>query len=950
MSTPPLALPLTPQQRGVYFLHCLAPDSAVYNVPVVLRVRGPLDPLRLQRAVDLLRLRHDALRLTVEEHDGGVRQLVHTAEDAAPVRVRVTARPGADPREAAMVAVRHAAEPFDLVRGPLWRVDLVSTAPEDHALVFCFHHIVVDEISATTLAGELHRAYEDPALLDPAGPEHSYARFCAERPAAPDAGGLAFWRRRLAGLLPLPLPEEHVPEEHGLFTGDRVPFTVPARVADRLTEVCRTHRVSEFMVFHAVLQVLLHRWTGSEDIAVGTPMSGRTDERFLDTVGFFQNTVVLRQQVTPGQDFAALLKAGRRTVLEALQHQETPFEAVVDALRPAREGSRNPLFQVALVFNRRKVEQDWTLPGLTVEPLPFPWKSSHFDLTLTLQHDRDEITGSFAYSAQRLTRPTAARLASMYLRLLEGLLDDPQLTCGDAELQTSEERARVLALGRAAGRHVLDERLRPLPQGCYGQVWTGDPETGEVTPTGERARFDADGRLRPWRDPAEAALAAQPGVARALVAEEAGERVGYAVPAPGTGLPAARELLARLQQRVAAHLVPQRVVLCAELPPAPDGRVDPATVTAPAGTGDAQDPGDEKPRGATERCVAALFEELLGVPGLGRHDDFFDYGGHSLLAVRLAGRIGEETGRELPVSVLMKTPTVRGVAAALDAAHRGGPGVVVQLRDGAPASAPDAAHPVTVVLLHPVGGTLLCYDELLARLPAAVPVVGLERAAGPHPEDTTYDALVDRYATALAAALPGRRIALVGWSLGGVLAHSVAARLTGLGHDVALLALVDSLAGRTPDDAERLALGRDLLDELAARVEEFGSDVVGADDTELLLVRRLGVDPAALRRTPPGQAAAMLRGWGELLGLAAGCRPVPVTVPTRLYLCRDNPPGYPDELAASWRGLTGPTGRIPVPGAHVEALDAPAATVIAADLTAALAAAEAGRAGAVAAS
>ncbi|MEU6422776.1 condensation domain-containing protein [Streptomyces spiralis] len=925
-----LTLPLTPQQRGVYFLHCLAPDSAVYNVPVVLRVRGGLDCDRLQKAVDLLQRRHQALRLTVEERGGEVLQFVHPPHRAAPVRVNRIALPGAGPRAAAREAVRHAAEPFDLVRGPLWRVDVVETAPDEHALVFCFHHIVMDEVSATAVAEELHQAYAAPEALDPAGPEHTYAEFCGLLRAEDDPAGLDFWRTRLKDLRPLPLPEEHIPQEHGLFTGDRVPFTVPEPVSALLGEVCRRHRVSEFMVFHAVLQVLLHRWTGATDLAVGTPMSGRTDERFLRCVGFFQNTVVLRSQVTPELSFAALLKSARRTVLEGLQHQRTPFESVVDAVRPAREGARNPLFQVALVFNRRKVEQDWTLPGLTVEPLPFEWKSSHFDLTLTLQHEYDVVKGDFAFSAQRFSRATVERLVAMFLRLLGALSADPELPAGDVELHGAQEREHVLALGRAAGRHVLDERLRPLPLGCYGAVHTGDPLTGEVTPTGERGRFDAAGRFELWRDPAEAALTAHPAVERALVTAEGAERVGYVVPRPGADLPAARELLARLQQRVPAHLLPQRIVVCAQLPPVADGPVDPDAVAgleAVDGLEAARD--GEEPRGETERRVAELFEELLGVPGLGRYDNFFDFGGHSLLAVRLAGRVADELGRTLPVGAVMKDPTIRGIAAALtDGTPDGGSGPVVRLREG--------SSPVAVALVHPVGGTLMCYGGLLSRLPREATVVGLERPPGPQPQDTSYGDLVDRYARALAEAVPGRRIALVGWSLGGVLAHSVAGRLVETGHEVALLALVDSLAQRTPADAERMTLTRARLDELAERVRAEGSGVIGATDEERLLMRRFGVDVDALRQTPPDQAAGMLHGWGRLLALVAGCRPVATEVPTRLYLCRGNPAGYPEALAASWSGLARDLETVPVPGTHVEALKPPAVDTIAADLAAAL--------------
>ncbi|WP_448317092.1 condensation domain-containing protein [Streptomyces sp. CO7] len=937
MTTAPVALPLTPQQRGVYFLHCLAPDSAVYNVPIVLRVRGGLERERLTRAVEVLRSRHQALRLTVEERDGQVLQLIHPAGSAAPVGVSWTVMPGADAEAAAAEAVRRAAEPFDVVRGPLMRVDVVETAPDDHALVLCFHHLVVDETAATTLAGELDRLYGDPSALPASGPEHTYAQFCAGLLAEPDPAGLAFWRERLAGMPALPLPEEHVAEDHGLFTGDRVPFTVPAAVSERLGAFCRTHRVSEFMVFHAALLVLLHRWTGATDIAVGTPMSGRTEPRFAETVGFFQNTVVLRGAVDPEESFAALLKRARRTVLESLQRQDTPFEAVVEAVRPTREATRNPLFQVALVFNRRKVEQDWTLPGLDVAPLPFRWASSHFDLTLTLLHEYGVLKGDFAFSAQRFGRPTVECLTGVLLRLLDGLLADPDAPVAAAELVPDDERARLLTLGKEAGRYVLDERGRPLPLGFWGPVHTGDPAGGTVTPTGEVGRFAPEGGFELWRPPAEAALAAHPAVlAAALVPGgegESGESVGCVVLRPDERPPEPRALLDHLAARVPAHLMPRRIVVCDALPAGVDGRPDLdalARLVAPAsGAPDASDgPRDEEPRGDLERRLADVFEALLGVPGLGQHDNFFDYGGHSLLAVRLVTQVTEELGRPLNVGLFMNNPTVAALARALTEGTGTDRDGLVRLREG-----DGSADGLAVALIHPVGGTLMCYSGLVPLLPPGVEVVGLERVAGAHPDDASYEELVARYATTLSTALKGRRVALLGWSLGGVLAHSVAAALTGLGHEVALVALLDSLARRTADDAGQLSATGGQLFALAGAVRREGTGVLGGTEEQRLLMRRLGVDPAALRETHAEEAARMLEDWGRLLDLVAGCVPAPAGAPVQLFLCADNPPGYPEALEASWQGLAAGLEVHRVPGTHTEVLGSPAVERVAAAFT-----------------
>jgi len=427
-TTGTLRIPVAPSQRAIFFMHSLAPDSSVYNVPVALRVTGRLDPAALQRAVDVLLDRHQALRTTFEEHDGQPVQLIYPAGRAPRVEITwsVPPEPGLD--GATAEAARRAAAPFDLHRGPLWRVDAVEIGPDDRAVMLSFHHIVIDEVSATVLAAELRTAYADPAGMAPIPSGHEYADFCLSQQDGVDAEGLAYWREQLAGLATRALPSELAGGrgvESGLFHGDRVRFTLGAATTEALNTFCVRQRTSPFMVFHAVLSTLLHGWTGERDLAVGVPMGGRIDERFAATVGFFQNTVVLRAEVQDDEPFTRLLKRSRRTVLEALQYQHTPFESVVEAVRPARESTRNPLFQAALVYNRVKVEEEWSLAGLRTVPLAFEWPVSHFDLTLSLEHQEGVLNGQFAYDTDRFRQATVQELAGVFAGLLDAVLAEP---------------------------------------------------------------------------------------------------------------------------------------------------------------------------------------------------------------------------------------------------------------------------------------------------------------------------------------------------------------------------------------------------------------------------------------------------------------------------------------------------------------------------------------------
>ncbi|HET8642137.1 MAG TPA: condensation domain-containing protein, partial [Pseudonocardiaceae bacterium] len=427
-------IPLAPSQRGIYFLYSLARGSSAYIVPVALRVRGHLEPARLQRAVDTLLARHQALRTTFEEAGGEPVQLVHPPATAPKVTVRwATGAAGAGGLAAASrEAERRAWAPFDLAEGPLWRVDVVPIGPAESALTFAFHHIIFDEASASVLARELRIAYADPEALPGIGPGREYVDFCLSQQDGPDGDGLAYWRERLRGLGPQVLPQERTAPQAELFTGERRRFTVPRSTSDLLATFCTRHRMSAFMVFHSVLAALLQGWTGRTEIAIGTPVTTRADDRFGETVGYFQNTIVLRSTVDPGDTFAELLERGRRTVLEALTHQHTPFESVVAAVRPARDTTRNPLFQAALVYNRVKLEQGWELPGLRVDPLPFDWPVAQFDLTLTLVNDAGVLEGEITYDTGRFFRETVDGLAAMFVELLHALLLDPQLTVARA--------------------------------------------------------------------------------------------------------------------------------------------------------------------------------------------------------------------------------------------------------------------------------------------------------------------------------------------------------------------------------------------------------------------------------------------------------------------------------------------------------------------------------------
>ncbi|MFD7567557.1 amino acid adenylation domain-containing protein [Streptomyces tendae] len=445
--------PASAAQRRLFFLWSLAPRSAVYNVAGGLCVRGGLDIGRLEGALGALQWRHESLRTTFEERDGEVVQRVHGLEEFDRVRVTVTSAPGASYGERRSWATselhRLAAEPFSLDSGPLWRCDAIELSPDEHLVAFVFHHIIMDEVSSTVFARDLEEAYADPLVFLDAAPAPQYADHCAAQETLPGhAEQLAYWERRLAGLETEPLPESGSGEETDATVGSRVGLSLDTGTVGALGDLCGRRGAGAFVGFLAGYLVLLHRWTGRTDLTVGVPVAGRPDPESYGVIGFFSNTVVLRCEITPELTFEEVLARAGDAVYDALEYQNVPFDAVVEAVRPDREPGRNPLFQASLVYETADLADTWALKDLEVTELPLELDVSHFDLTLGLRSGGSRTTGEITYSTARFSRPAMEEVATAYATLLRNLCRDPAAPVGDAELLDERRREEVLALGR----------------------------------------------------------------------------------------------------------------------------------------------------------------------------------------------------------------------------------------------------------------------------------------------------------------------------------------------------------------------------------------------------------------------------------------------------------------------------------------------------------------------
>ncbi|MBP2473028.1 amino acid adenylation domain-containing protein/non-ribosomal peptide synthase protein (TIGR01720 family) [Crossiella equi] len=432
----PERVPLSYAQHRLWFLNHLEGPSPTYNMPLVLRLTGDLDQTALRRALNTLVHRHEALRTVFPDVDGQPYQHVLPALDlplpVVPVR----------DLDAALREAVHRG--FDLTTEAPIRATLFRVAPQEHVLLVLLHHIAADGASMGPLARDLTHAYAGRAL--PALPVQyaDYTLWQRDLLATAREEQLDYWRTQLAGLPEtLALPYDHPRPATASYRGGAHLARVDADLHTRLTALGRAHGASLFMVLQAAFASLLSRLGAGTDIPLGAPVAGRADQALDDLVGFFVNTVVLRADVSGDPAFEELLGRVRTASLAAYDHQDVPFEHLVDALRPARSLAHHPLFQVMLAFETGE-EPDLTLPGLTVGGYDTPLGIAKFDLTLTVSERPDGLDLYLEYSTDLFEPGTTAALLARFQRWLHALVADPGQPLSRLPLLTPAEEHRLL--------------------------------------------------------------------------------------------------------------------------------------------------------------------------------------------------------------------------------------------------------------------------------------------------------------------------------------------------------------------------------------------------------------------------------------------------------------------------------------------------------------------------
>jgi len=446
-----VAPPSFAQQR-LWLLDRLMPTRTAYNIEHALRLSGELDGEALRGALNELVRRHEVLRTRFGEQDGQPVQVIAPELTVAlAIEDLQECAPAAREAEAQRRARAEAEAPFDLARGPLIRARLFRLAPSEHWLLIVLHHIVTDGWSSgvltrelTALYGALHRREASP--LPPLPVQYAdYALWQREWLQGPVLEQqVAYWRQALAGLPTLDLPSDRPRPVVASFRGGQIQFTVPGPLTRSLKDLSRSEGATLFMSLLAAFQVLLHRYSGQDDIAVGVPTAGRTRPQLEGLIGFFVNTLVLRGDLAGNPGFTQFLQRTRDRALDAYSHQDLPFEKLVEELAPKRDLSRNPLFQASLAFQNTP-RGHWQLPGLDVRRIEgIHTGAAKFDLAMSLTEREGELAGSVEYASDLFDAGTIERLAGHFVTLLEGIVAAPQCPIDKLPLLGTEERHRLL--------------------------------------------------------------------------------------------------------------------------------------------------------------------------------------------------------------------------------------------------------------------------------------------------------------------------------------------------------------------------------------------------------------------------------------------------------------------------------------------------------------------------
>ena len=447
-------LALSFSQQRLWFLDQLEGQNPTYNMPAVLELSGQLNFAALEKSLNQIVQRHEVLRTEFVTVEGKGYQRVLPELDVCIETICLVDEPDLGQKKQQLIQ-NIVNQHFDLASAPLFRCQLIQESEQRWSFVICMHHIISDGWSSSILISELSSFYrsnvDGKPLLTPAL-EIQYADYAAWQRNKLSGDyldkQLAFWRTELEGLEALAFPCDYPRPKVLSNKGQRKFFTIPSALGVGVEELSRTLNCTPFNTFLALYNVLIYRYTGQADFAVGTPVANRTQSSIEVLIGFFINSLTLRSKIDPQQSFQSLVQQIQKTSRQAIDHQDVPFEKLLDELAVERNMAQSPLFQLMFVFqNTPKAAFD--LPDLHASFSQVESSTAKFDLTLTINHGDDGFEGEWEYNTDLFRPETIDQLIAHYLNLAEELIAAPKTLISQARLLSPKEQDNILSTWNA---------------------------------------------------------------------------------------------------------------------------------------------------------------------------------------------------------------------------------------------------------------------------------------------------------------------------------------------------------------------------------------------------------------------------------------------------------------------------------------------------------------------
>ncbi|MGF9820102.1 non-ribosomal peptide synthetase [Brevibacillus agri] len=451
-------------QKRLWVLEQLEGQGSAYHIPLALKLQGELNVPVLTKSIKMILNRHEVLRTTFESVNGEYYQVIQPETD---IELNVTDLESlpehARETEAWRILQEETKKPFDLVEGSLYRIVLIRTQRQHHILLFMVHHIVFDGWSANIFFKELEVCYqafikEEEPSLPPLPVQYADYSVWQKKQIEEKQEQLDYWKQKLSGNLPvLELPRNKGQMASQQSAGATEGIVLPVELTAKIRELAKQEGVSMFMALLAMLKGLLYRYTYLEDIIVGTPISNRYIKEVENLIGFFVNTLVLRTDLSKNPSFRELLGRVRNTCLEAYEHQDFPFEKLVEELNPEREVNRTPLFQVLFLLQNEM--ETLHIPGLEIDPIFPNTESAKFDLTVGIMERKQDLVINIQYKKELFSQEMVNQMLGHLQNLMEDVVTDPDKSLNQVQIMTEEERRKLMAEWNDTDSPISDDLL-----------------------------------------------------------------------------------------------------------------------------------------------------------------------------------------------------------------------------------------------------------------------------------------------------------------------------------------------------------------------------------------------------------------------------------------------------------------------------------------------------------